>query len=61
MNLVFALFLIARSHGNEGEVVEEWHPLLPVEKRLIIYSLILALVLLIVLVWISYAYFGVGK
>jgi cell division protein FtsL len=63
LDLLFVLFQITHGQGKptEGEVVEEWHPLLPVEKKLIIYSLVAALILLIVLVWVSYTYFSVGK
>ncbi len=35
----------------------EYEPLLPVEKKLILWSLGLGMVLLIVLVWISYTFF----
>ena len=35
----------------------EWEPLLPVEKKLIGYSLILGVVLLGILVWVSYTFF----
>lgn len=63
------LYLIAYLCGNprysvnsqEGEVIEKWHPLLPAEKKLIVYSLVAALILLLVLVWVSYTYFNVGK
>lgn len=47
--------------GKDGEVMEEWHPLLPVEKKLIISCLLVAAVLMIVLVWVSLVYFNVGK
>lgn len=61
----FLLFFMRvwRSHirSPEGEVVEKWHPQLPAEKKLIIYSLIAAAVLLVVLVWVSYTYFRVGE
>jgi len=43
----------------EEEKVEEWHPLLPVEKKLIAYSLVLAVISVIFLIWISYTYFGI--
>jgi hypothetical protein len=38
----------------------EWEPLLPVEKKLIGWSLILGVVLLGILVWISYTFFPAG-
>ena len=38
----------------------EWEPLLPVEKKLIGYSLILGVVLLGILVWVSYTCFPTG-
>jgi hypothetical protein len=38
----------------------EYEPLLPVEKKLIAWSLILGTSLLGILVWISYTYFPAG-
>ena len=38
----------------------EWEPLLPVEKKLIGYSLLLGTVLLGILVWVSYTFFPTG-
>ncbi len=38
----------------------EYEDLLPVEKKLIAYSLILGTVLLGVLVWVSYTFFPAG-
>ena len=38
----------------------EAEPLLPVEKKLIAWSLILGVVLLGLLVWISYTFFPAG-
>ena len=35
----------------------EYEPLLPVEKKLIAYSIILGIILLGVFVWISYTFF----
>ena len=35
----------------------EYEPLLPVEKKLIIWSIVLGLVLLGVLTWVSYTFF----
>ena len=38
----------------------EWEPLLPVEKKLIGYSLLLGTLLLGILVWVSYTFFPTG-
>ncbi len=38
----------------------EYEPLLPVEKKLIGYSLILGTILLGILVWVSYTFFPGG-
>jgi hypothetical protein len=38
----------------------EYEPLLPVEKKLIGYSLILGTILLGLLVWVSYTFFPAG-
>jgi len=38
----------------------EYEPLLPVEKKLIAYSLIIGAVLLGMLVWVSYTFFPGG-
>ena len=38
----------------------EWEPLLPVEKKLIGWSIGLGVVLLGILVWISYTFFPAG-
>ena len=38
----------------------EYEPLLPVEKKLISYSLIIGAALLGILVWVSYAFFPGG-
>jgi len=38
----------------------EYEPLLPVEKKLISYSLIVGAALLGILVWISYTFFPAG-
>jgi len=35
----------------------EYEPLLPVEKKLIGYSIILGIVLLGILIWVSYTFF----
>jgi hypothetical protein len=35
----------------------EYEPLLPVEKKLIIWSISLGVVLLVLLTWVSYTYF----
>jgi hypothetical protein len=38
----------------------EWEPLLPVEKKLIGWSITLGVVLLGILVWVSYTFFPSG-
>ena len=38
----------------------EYEPLLPIEKKLITWSLILGVVLLVILVWVSYTFFPAG-
>jgi len=38
----------------------EYEPLLPIEKKLIAWSLILGVVLLVGLVWVSYTFFPAG-
>lgn len=35
----------------------EYEPLLPAEKKMIIYNLVIGVVLLVVLVWVSRTYF----
>lgn len=45
--------------GKEMQQME-YEPLLPVEKSLIGWSLIVGLVSLVFLVWISYTYFPAG-
>jgi hypothetical protein len=35
----------------------EYEPLLPVEKKLILWSVVLGLVLLVALTWVSYTFF----
>jgi hypothetical protein len=35
----------------------EYEPLLPVEKKLIIWSISLGIILLAVLIWVSYTFF----
>lgn len=35
----------------------EYEPLLPVEKKLILWSIGLGIILLFILVWVSYTYF----
>jgi hypothetical protein len=42
--------------ADEMEKMEE-EPLLPVEKRLILWSISLGVLLLVVLTWVSYAFF----
>ncbi|MFA7461659.1 MAG: hypothetical protein WCY59_00780 [Anaerovoracaceae bacterium] len=51
--------------ANETKIKDEiekmeYEPLLPVEKKLIAWSLILGGVLLVVLIWISYTFFPAG-
>lgn len=36
-----------------------YEPLLPIEKKLIVWSLILGVVLIVVLVWVSHTFFEV--
>jgi hypothetical protein len=36
----------------------EYEPLLPIEKKLIVWSIGLGLVLIVLLVWISHTFFG---
>ena len=48
---------------QQPKVAEEmakipYEPFLPVERKLITWSLILGAVLLVVLIWISYTFFG---
>jgi hypothetical protein len=38
----------------------EWEPILPIEKKLIAWSLILGVVLLGILIWVSYTFFPAG-
>jgi hypothetical protein len=38
----------------------EWEPILPIEKKLIIWSLALGVVLLGILIWVSYTFFPAG-
>jgi hypothetical protein len=38
----------------------EWEPILPIEKKLIIWSLVLGIVLLGILIWVSYTFFPAG-
>jgi type III secretion system FlhB-like substrate exporter len=47
---------------EEAQLVEElkrmeYEPMLPVEKKLISYSIVLGIILLILFVWISYTFF----
>jgi hypothetical protein len=51
-----------RGESDAPEIGEElaripYEPLLPVEKKLIVYSLLLGAALLGILVWLSYTYF----
>jgi hypothetical protein len=57
--------MTAPDPAPEARIAEELarvpdEPLLPVEKRLIVGSLVLGLVLLGILVWISYTFFPVS-
>jgi hypothetical protein len=50
--------------NTEPELAQEmaaipYEPLLPIEKKLILWSLIIGIVLLVVLVWLSFTYFPV--
>ena len=50
---------------DEGQLAQElremqWEPLLPVEKKLIGWSIGLGVVLLGILVWVSYTFFPAG-
>jgi hypothetical protein len=61
VNLVLSWLLVKCWRYESGviraEAEEKWHPLLPAEKKLIICSLIAAVVLLVLLVFVSYTYF----
>ncbi len=51
--------------AEQPKIAEElqkmaWEPLLPVEKKLIAWSLGLGVVLLGILVWVSYTFFPAG-
>ena len=51
--------------AEEQKLVEELkkmevEPFLPVEKKLVTWSLILGVVLLVLLVWLSYTFFPAG-
>lgn len=55
---------MAQTHAAVKEQVapaqpaaEEYEPLLPVEKKLIAWSLIIGVVLLVILIGVSYAFF----
>ncbi|MEW6016415.1 MAG: hypothetical protein AB1690_13980 [Candidatus Zixiibacteriota bacterium] len=37
----------------------EYEPLLPIEKKLIAYSIIIGLVLIVILVWVSHTVFEI--
>lgn len=56
LGVLVSKLLNAAEAKEEGEV---YHELLPVEKKLVAYSLILAVILLVILVYVSYTYFGV--
>ena len=44
------------SIADEMEQMEH-EPLLPVEKKLIVWSIVLGIVLLVILTWVSYTFF----
>ncbi len=55
----------AQSSTEQSKLADElkamqWEPLLPVEKKLISWSIILGVVLLGILVWVSYTFFPGG-
>ncbi len=54
-----------RPARSDGQLVDElkqmeWEPLLPVEKKLVGWSVGLGVALLGVLVWVSYTFFPAG-
>jgi len=61
---------VGRAKGGEGMAEQpkiseelkkmEWEPMLPVEKKLIAWSLILGVVLLGCLIWVTYTFFPAG-
>jgi hypothetical protein len=56
---------VAPVERDEGQLARElkemqWEPLLPVEKKLIGWSIGLGVVLLGILVWVSYTFFPAG-
>lgn len=55
LNKIHVYINSAGATGTEGMAGEE--PLLPAEKKLITWSLILAVILLALLIWISYTFF----
>jgi len=52
--------IMAETKIKEEMEKMEYEPLLPIEKKLITWSLILGVVLLGVLVWVSYTFFPAG-
>jgi hypothetical protein len=52
--------VLSRIYKNSAEkegIKATEEPLLPAEKKLILWSLVLAVILLILLIWISYTFF----
>ena len=52
------------SDNNKPKIAEElekmaYEPLLPIEKKLIIWSIGLGLVLIVILLWVSHTFFEV--
>ncbi|MGB9631020.1 MAG: hypothetical protein ACPL09_03435 [Candidatus Methanodesulfokora sp.] len=58
--LGFLISKLVNATEVKAEEGEAYHPLLPVEKKLVAYSLILAVILLVILIYVSYTYFGVA-
>ena len=46
--------VMSETHAKEEE---DYEPLLPVEKKLIVWSLVLGVVLLVILIGVSYTFF----
>ncbi len=56
---------VAPAERDDGQLAKElsqmqWEPLLPVEKKLIAWSIGLGIGLLGILVWVSYTFFPTG-
>jgi hypothetical protein len=52
---------MAENQPNLNEELQKmaYEPLLPIEKRLIIWSIVLGVTLIVILVWVSHTYFEV--